>query len=98
MKEGVIEPVSFSRWAAPIVVVPKPGGKVRLCADLSTGVNQALDIDQYPLPKPDDLFTVLNGGEKFTKIDLSDAYLQVQLDNDSKELLVINTHKGLISI
>jgi hypothetical protein len=95
VNEGVLEPISISRWAAPIVVVPKPGGKVRICADLSTGVNQALDIDQYPLPKPDDLFTVLNGGEKFTKIDLSDAYLQVQLDDDSKELLVINTHKGL---
>ncbi|CAF4178451.1 unnamed protein product [Rotaria sordida] len=95
VNEGVLEPISISRWAAPIVVVPKPGGKVRICADLSTGVNQVLDIEQYPLPKPDELFTVLNGGEKFTKIDLSDAYLQVQLDDDSKELLVINTHKGL---
>ena len=95
VNEGVLESISFSRWAAPIVVVPKPGGKIRICADLSTGVNQALDIDQYPLPKPNDLFTILNGGEKFTKIDLSDAYLQVQLDDDSKDLLVINTHKGL---
>ncbi|CAF3938147.1 unnamed protein product, partial [Rotaria sp. Silwood1] len=93
--EGVLEPITVSKWAAPIVVVPKPGGKVRICADFSTGVNQALDIDQYPLPKPNDLFVALNGGTLFSKIDFSEAYLQVELDDDSKELLVINTHKGL---
>jgi hypothetical protein len=93
--EAVLEPINISKWAAPIVVVPKPGGKVRICADLSTGVNQALDIDQYPLPKPNELFVALNGGTIFSKIDFSEAYLQVQLDDESKELLVINTHKGL---
>ncbi|CAF2039059.1 unnamed protein product [Rotaria magnacalcarata] len=93
--EGVLEPITVSKWAAPIVVVPKPGGKIRICADLSTGVNQALNINQYPLPKPNDLFVALNGGMLFSKIDLSEAYLQVELDDTSKELLVINTHKGL---
>ncbi|CAF4548507.1 unnamed protein product, partial [Rotaria sp. Silwood2] len=95
VNEGVLEPITISKWAAPIVVVPKQGGKIRICADLSTGVNQALDIDQYPLPKPNDLFVALNGGTLFSKIDFSEAYLQVELDDDSKELLVINTHKGL---
>lgn len=93
--EGVLEPVNISKWAAPIVVVPKPGGRIRLCADFSTGLNQALDINQYPLPRPAELFIALNGGTQFSKIDLSDAYLQVALDEESKELLVINTHKGL---
>jgi hypothetical protein len=95
VSEGVIEPVDVAQWAAPIVVVPKPGGKLRICADFSTGVNQALDIDQYPLPKPNDSFVALNGGTIFSKIDFSEAYLQVPLDNDSKDLLIINTHKGL---
>ncbi|CAF3948225.1 unnamed protein product [Rotaria sp. Silwood2] len=95
VREGVLEPVSITKWAAPIVVVPKPGRKVRICADFSTGVNQALDINQYPLPRPDELFVALNGGKQFTKIDFSEAYLQIELDDDSKELLVINTHKGL---
>ena len=95
VKLKVLEPITVSKWAAPVVVVPKPGGKVRICADLSTGLNQALDINQYPLPKPSDIFVALNGGKQFSKIDLSDAYLQVEVDEIGKEILVINTHKGL---
>ena len=37
----------------------------------------------------------LTGGRTFTKIDLSQAYLQVPLDEESKKYVVINTHKGL---
>ena len=32
-KKGVIERVSQSDWATPIVVVRKPGGKVCICGD-----------------------------------------------------------------
>ena len=35
------------------------------------------------------------GGKSFTKVDLSQAYLQIPIDDSSKELLVINTPKGL---
>ena len=31
----------------------------------------------------------------FTKLDMSQAYLQVLADDQSKEMLTINTHKGL---
>ena len=47
------------------------------------------------LPKPDELFAMLNGGQHFTKLDLSEAYLQIELCEESKQFLVINTHKGL---
>ncbi|XP_062538919.1 uncharacterized protein K02A2.6-like [Armigeres subalbatus] len=92
---GIITPVDFSQWAAPIVVVKKPRGKVRICADYSTGLNAALEPNHYPLPVPDDIFTKLNGCRYFSVIDLSDAYLQVEVDDDSKQLLTINTHRGL---
>ena len=32
---------------------------------------------------------------KFTKLDLADEYMQIELDKNSKQLVVLNTHQGL---
>ena len=58
-------------------------------------MNPVLVVDKYPLPKPDDLMSQLAGGQRFSKIDLSQAYQQVQLDNESRKFVTINTHQGL---
>jgi hypothetical protein len=65
------------------------------CNLWSTFVNQVLQVNQYPLPRIDDIFAILAGGRKFTKLDIRQAYLHMPLDDDSKKLLAINTHKGL---
>ena len=52
-------------------------------------------MDQYPLPKQKDLFVKLLGGKKFTKLDFSYACNQVELEPTSKNIVTINTHKGL---
>ena len=67
---GIITKVAHSDWAAPIVPVPKKNGRFRICGDYKVTINQALEVDQYPLPKPEDLFATLAGGKKFTKLDL----------------------------
>ena len=41
------------------------------------------------------MFTKLNNDEKFSKIDLADAYTQIEVDETSKPLTVINTPIGL---
>ncbi len=58
-------------------------------------MNQALTVDQYPLPKPEELFATLANGHKFTKLDLRQAYLQMELDESSRPYVTINTHQGL---
>ena len=93
--QGVIEKVPYSDWATPVVIVRKPGGKVRVCGDFKVTINPLLKTDIYPFPNPQELFQALNGGCKFTKLDLADAYLQVELNEDSKKMVVINMHKGL---
>ena len=65
MKQGVIEPISFSEWAAPIVPVLKKDGAVRICGDYKLSVNQESKVDSYPLLKIDDLFASLAGGKTF---------------------------------
>lgn len=92
---GVITKVDHSEWASPVVMLRKSNGKTRLCVDFSCGVNAALEDCAHPLPLPEDIFSSLNGGTVFTTIDLSDAYLQVEMEEESKKLLVMNTPKGL---
>ena len=94
-RSGVIEKVQFSDWAAPIVPVPKSGGGIRICGDYKVTLNPALQVNQYPMPTPEDLFATLAGGQAFTKLDLTNAYQQVLLDPDSCRYVTVNTHKGL---
>jgi len=52
-------------------------------------------VDQHPILKPEHLFTVLAGGKKFSKLDLSQAYQQMVLDPSDRKYTTINTHLGL---
>lgn len=92
---GVIEPVQFADWAAPIVPVVKTDGTIRICGDYKVTINRAAKVDTYPLPRIDDLLASLGQGKSFTKLDLAHAYQQIPLDEGSKKYVVINTHKGL---
>ncbi|XP_062557640.1 uncharacterized protein K02A2.6-like [Armigeres subalbatus] len=91
----IISPVDYSEWAAPIVVVRKATGNVRICGDYSTGLNDRLQSHQYPLPLPQDIISKLSNCTVFSQIDLSDAFLQMEVDENSRHLLTINTHRGL---
>ena len=95
--EGIIQKVDHSDWATPIVAVPKGDNSVRICGDYKVTVNPQLEVDQYPLPKIQDIFASLAGGQKFTKIDLRQAYNQLEMNENSKSYLTVNTHKGLYS-
>ena len=94
-QEGVLEKVIHSEWGSPIVVVPKKTGGVRICGDYKVTLNQVLDVDQHSLPKPSDLFATLAGGKVFSKLDLAQAYHQMEVVEKFQHLLTITTHKAL---
>ena len=87
--------VDHSNWATPVVLVPKPDKTIRMCGDYKTTINQWVRTEGYPLPTVQDLFSTLAGGTVFTKLDLKQAYQQLEVDENSQEYLTINTHKGL---
>ena len=94
--EGILEPVEIAEWAAPIVVVLKRDkSSIRLCGDFSVTVNPVSKLDRYPIPRINDLFAKLAKGKLFSKLDLSHAYQQLPLEEESRKYVVINTHKGL---
>ena len=45
---GIIEPIIFSDWAAPIVAVPERNGSIPICGDYKVTLNQSLEVYQYP--------------------------------------------------
>ena len=94
-KSGVIEPVKFAEWAAPIVPVIKSDGSVRIRGDYKVTVNRVAKVDSYALLCIDDLFASLVGGKRFSKLDLAHTYQQIPVAEEFKKFVVINTHKGL---
>ena len=69
--EGIISPVEFSEWAAPIVPVVKQDGKVLIGGDYKCIVNQMSKLDSYPIPKTEDFLATLHSGSGFTKLDVT---------------------------
>ena len=94
-QQGILEKVTHSEWATLVVAAPKSDGRYRICGDFKVTVNPALNVDQYPLPKVEDLLAMLAGGRKFTKLDLSQAYLQLELHPEARQYCTITTHRGL---
>ena len=95
LSEGTVSPVEFSERATPIVPIVKSDGTIRICGDFKVTLKEVSKLDNYPIPKTEDLLAQLGGGVQFTKLDLSQAYQQLELDEDSKKYTTINTHKGL---
>ena len=93
--DGMISPVRFSDWAAPIVPVVKNDGTIRICGDYKVTANLVAKQDSYPLPRVEDLFAKVSGGRIFSKLDLRHAYLQIELDEESKKFTTINTHNTI---
>lgn len=94
VKSGKAIRVRQAEWASPGVPIPKKDGSLRYCVDFKTTLNPQLRTDHYPLPRPDFVFASLSKGSVFTSIDLKDAYTQLQLDPDSQQYCIVNTHRG----
>jgi len=95
VETGKANPIMHSLNSSPCLPVKKKDGTYRLCIDFKRTLNKQLSVDQYPLPRIDNIFASLAGATVFTVIDLSDAYMQLELDEESRKLVVISTHKGL---
>ena len=87
---GIIEKTDYSPLAAPTIYIKKK--KIRICADYSTGLNDCLKEISYPLPTAEEIFANLNVGRIFSKLDLSEAYLQIPVEEkvQNYQLLILS--------
>ena len=93
---GIIEAVEGpTPWVSPIVVIPKRDrNKVRICVDMRSP-NTAVRRERHPMPTLDEIIHDLNGAKVFSKLDLNQAYHQIELHPDSRYITTFVTHKGL---
>jgi len=95
VENKTIVPVAQSSWASPLVTVRKPNGSLRLCGDYKRTINPNLVDSVCNIPNVDEIFSMLKDANYFSKLDLKDAYLQVPIDDHSKDLTTISTPFGL---
>ncbi|KRY49757.1 Uncharacterized protein T03_12337 [Trichinella britovi] len=94
VEQGILEPVQHTTWTTPIVPVIKNDGSIIICGDYKCTVNKALRKDLYQIPAVNDILATLKKGRIFAKLDLAQAYQQLEVDEASAELQTIITHKG----
>ena len=72
--QGIIEPIRKpTKYCSPLVVVPKPGGKVRICGDF-VHLNKNIRRERFELPLVDDTLSKLSGASVFTKLDANSGF------------------------
>ena len=64
---------SSSPWGAPVLLVEKKDGSLRMVVDYHA-LNEVMIKNKYPLPMINDLFDQLQGAKVFSKIDLRLGY------------------------
>ncbi|KAL0386593.1 UNVERIFIED_CONTAM: Pro-Pol polyprotein [Sesamum latifolium] len=84
MAAGHIEKIQFPEWLSNVFLVPKPGGKWRMCIDFRN-LNNACHKDFYPLPRIDQLIDSTSGCELLSMMDASQGYHQIMLAPEDRK-------------
>ncbi|KAI8490629.1 hypothetical protein Bbelb_318970 [Branchiostoma belcheri] len=94
VEKGVISQVTQpTDWVNSIVVKEKPNGKLRVCLD-PRDLNNALKRDHYPTPTLEEITPSLAGAKIFSKLDASNGYWNIKIDEESSLLTTFNTPFG----
>ena len=72
---NVIQPLK-NPWASPAVLVRKKDETLYFCVDYC-GLNSVMKLDQFPVPRIDDLVDQLVESYYFTTLDLASGYWQI---------------------
>ena len=91
-EKGYIQP-SKSPFGAPVLLVKKQDGSLRLCVDYRA-LNRVTKKNRYPMPFITDLTDRLHGARYFSKIDLRSGYWQVKVAEEDVHKTAFRTRYG----
>ena len=93
LEKGYIRP-SSSPWGAPVLLVEKKDGSLRMVVDYRA-LNEVTIKNKYPQPMINNLFDQLQGAKVFSKIDLRSGYHQLKIREQDKPKTTFTTRYGL---
>lgn len=94
LRRGIIErSPHFSPWQSPLVVVMKKSGDFRICVHMRS-VNKGVLRQPYPFPSFEKLTAQFHGSRIFSKLDIAQAFHQVELDPESRDVTTFVTSMG----
>lgn len=77
VQQDIIEKVNgVAKFISPVVVAPKDVDDIRICVDMRQ-VNTVIERENHPLPTMDDCLPHLNEATVFSKLDVKQAFHQV---------------------
>ena len=95
LQMGAIEKVDNpTKYCSPIVTVKKPDGSLRLCVNYKK-VNQLLLPDVEMTNLAEDIFYKIGDSKFYSMFDLAKGYWQIPVDEDSKDITIFTSHKGM---
>ena len=100
VRQGILEPVHPGGItnASPVVWQRKKSGELGFCVDLKVHINGKVMDENYPIQVMRTIFHNLHGASYFGKIDLSDAYYQINLVEEAKDICRIDTSQGVFKV
>ena len=98
LKMGVIEE-SSSPYNCPLYVIPKPKNKItgeqrwRVVTDFRA-LNSQTVTEEFPMPSIQEVIDKIGQGNKyFTKLDLSNGFLQIPVEPHDRHKMAFTTHR-----
>lgn len=95
LSADIIEEVKCtSEWVSPIVPVLKENGEIRICID-TRRANKAIKRENYPLSTMDTLLPQFRKAKLFSKLDIKNAFHQIEIAESSRFITTFISSKGL---
>uniref|UniRef100_A0A1I8HEZ0 CCHC-type domain-containing protein n=1 Tax=Macrostomum lignano TaxID=282301 RepID=A0A1I8HEZ0_9PLAT len=96
---GILERVTGpSAWSSRMVVVPKASpGEIRITQDLRD-VNKYVIPEKQPIPTFEEVTDEMAGSTYFSELDVAKAFHQIEVSEESRQLLTFSTPLGLLRL
>ena len=93
-KDGIVEKISTAvEWCSPIVIAHRKNGAIRVCIDYRR-LNEVIRCPSRQIPTVEEVLGRVGQATCFSTLDMRNGYWQVEVEEESKKLLVFGTPYG----